>query len=390
MITLLLLGKAPTVCSAQNTDNQRIIVGAEQIPALKELLRNKQVALVVNPSSMVGKTHLVDTLYRSGVCVVRIMAPEHGFRGAEDAGETVADGQDVRTGIPILSLYGRKKKPAPEDLEGIEVVVFDIQDVGARFYTYISTLFYMMEACAQEGKKLVVLDRPNPNGHYVDGPVLDMRYASFVGIAPLPVVHGCTIGELAKLLKGEYWVENADKLDLEVVPCLHYTHQTPYDLPVRPSPNLPDMRSVLLYPSLCFFEGTIVSLGRGTPAPFQILGHPDYPECSFSFTPQQGFAARNPPLEGKICWGVDLRNKNLDSLRRRNSLDMSYLLNFYHCLPQTKDFFLANRFFDLLAGNKTLREQILAGYSEADIRASWTYDLDIYKEIRKKYLLYPE
>lgn len=354
------------------------------------MIRDKQVALVVNHSSLVGKTHLVDTLYNMGACIVRILAPEHGFRGAEDAGETVRDGQDVRTGIPILSLYGKKKKPAPEDLEGIEVVVFDVQDVGARFYTYISTLFYVMEACAEQGKQVIVLDRPNPNGHYVDGPVLDMRYTSFIGIAPLPVVHGCTVGELARLFKGEYWIGAADKLDLAVIPCKNYTHQTPYDLPVRPSPNLPNMRSVLLYPSLCFFEGTVVSLGRGTPAPFQILGHPDYPECNFSFTPESGYASRYPPQEGKTCWGLDLRTIRVDSLRKNTALSLHYLLDFYHCLPHTETFFLPNRFFDLLAGNSTFREQILAGYSEREIRTSWAYDLGIYKEIRKKYLLYAE
>jgi uncharacterized protein YbbC (DUF1343 family) len=373
-----------------SVDNQRVIVGAEQTEALLHLICDKQAALVVNHSSRIGNTHLVDTLYEIGCCIDRILAPEHGFRGAEDAGAMVSDGQDLRTGIPIVSLYGKKRKPTCEDLEGIDVVIFDIQDVGARFYTYISTLFYVLEACAEQGKQVIVLDRPNPNGHYVDGPVLDMRYSSFVGIAPLPVVHGCTVGELARLFAGEYWIGSAEKLDLQVIPCKNYTHHTPYDLPVKPSPNLPNTRAALLYPSLCFFEGTEVSIGRGTSAPFQMVGHPDFPEGDFSFIPQSGYAARYPPQEGKICWGKDLRDISPDSLRRDTALNLRYLFEFFDCIPHRETFFLPNHFFDLLAGNSSWREQMLAGKSEAEIRAGWQYDLGLYKEIRRKYLLYPE
>lgn len=380
----------PAFSQAKMLENQRIIVGAEQMEELLHLLCDKQAALVVNHSSLVGNTHLVDTLYDIGACVVRIFAPEHGFRGAEDAGETVRDGSDIRTGIPIVSLYGRKKKPGRDDLEGIDVVVFDIQDVGARFYTYISTLFYVMEACAEQGKQVIILDRPNPNGHYVDGPVLDTRFSSFVGIAPLPVVHGCTIGELARLFAGEYWIGQADKINLQVIPCKNYTHRTPYDLPVGTSPNLPNTRAALLYPSLCFFEGTEVSLARGTPAPFQMVGHPGYPDSSFSFIPRRGFAAKYPPQEGKVCFGKDFRSIPMDTLRQIHSLNLALLLDFYECVPNPETFFLANRFFDLLAGNSTLREQIIARKSEAEIRASWQYELRLFKEIRKKYLLYSE
>ena len=375
---------------AQINDNQRVVVGAEQTQALLHLICDKQTALVVNHSSFVGKTHLVDTLYDLGCCIDRILAPEHGFRGSEDAGVTVRDDVDARTGIPIVSLYGKKKKPACEDLEGIDVVVFDIQDVGARFYTYISTMFYIMEACAEQGKQVIILDRPNPNGHYVDGPVLDMRYASFVGIAPIPVVHGCTVGELARLFAGEYWIGSAQRIDLQVIPCLNYTHHTPYDLPVKTSPNLPNTRAALLYPSLCFFEGTEVSIGRGTPAPFQMVGHPDYTEGSYSFIPTAGYAARNPPQEGKTCWGMDLRHIPMDSLRRDTALNLKYLFEFFDCLPDRESFFLKNHFFDLLAGNSSWREQMMAGKTEADIRAGWQYDLSLFKAIRKKYLLYPE
>lgn len=384
------LGGTSAYAQSQKTDIQRVIVGAEQTEDLLHLICDKQTALVVNHSSLVGNTHLVDTLFDIGCCVTRIFAPEHGFRGAADAGESVRDGQDIHTGIPIVSLYGKKRKPTCEDLEGIDVVVFDIQDVGARFYTYISTLFYIMEACAEQGKQVIVLDRPNPNGHYVDGPILDMRFTSFIGIAPLPVVHGCTVGELARLFAGEYWIGDADKLDFKVIPCKNYTHHTPYDLPIGTSPNLPNTLAALLYPSICFFEGTHVSLARGTPDPFQMIGHPDYPDSSFSFTPRSGFAARYPPQEGKLCWGKDLRSIPLDSLRRDTALNLSYLFDFFNRLPHKEDFFLENHFFDKLAGNSTMREQMLAGKSEAEIRASWQYDLDLFKEIRKKYLLYPE
>ena len=367
-----------------------VIVGAAQMPVLLPLLQGKQVGLVVNQSSLVGQTHLVDTLVSSGICVTRIYAPEHGFRGGGEAGERIPDSQDARTGIPIVSLYGRKVKPQPSDLAEVEVVVVDLQDVGARFFTYISTLLYMLEACAEQGKTVIVLDRPNPNGHFVDGPMLDMRWESFVGIAPLPIAHGCTMGELARLFVGEHWIREPQPLHLVVVPCRNYTHQTPYNLQVRPSPNLPDMRSVLLYPSICLFEGTVASLGRGTFWPFQMVGHPNFPDGSFAFIPQSNAGSKYPPLAGKICRGFDLRQVPLDSLRNTKQLNLNYLLDFYREFPQKDSFFLANKFFDLLAGNSNLKAQIIAGCSEAEIRASWQSDLAIYREIRRKYLLYPD
>lgn len=385
-ITLLFWFSA-FLLSAQET---RVVVGAEQTALYLPRLRDKQVGLVVNPSSRIGKTHLVDSLYRLDVCITRIFAPEHGFRGAEEAGEKVKDDQDVRTGIPIVSLYGRKRKPSAEDLAGLDVIVFDIQDVGARFYTYISTLLYLTEACAANRVLLIVLDRPNPNGHYVDGPVLDMRLESFIGSVPLPIVHGCTVGELALMFEGEGWVNRQEKLLLTVIPCLNYTHKTPYNLPVRPSPNLPDMRSVLLYPSLCLFEGSTASIGRGTDTPFQVVGHPENACDSFSFVPISNPAAKYPPQQGWVCKGYDLRDISIDSLRVRTQLNLKWILQFYADFPNKQSFFLPNGFFDLLAGTVTLRQQIEAGKTEDEIRAAWASDLEFYKRIRRQYLLYPE
>lgn len=376
--------------SPSGRPNPEIVVGAAQLGVLLPLLRDHQVGLVVNNSSLVGQTHLVDTLFGSGVCVTRIFGPEHGFRGGAEAGERIPDGYDARTGIPVVSLYGRKVKPLPGDLADVDIVIFDIQDVGTRFFTYISTLLYVLEACAEQGKSVIVLDRPNPNGHYVDGPMLDMRWESFVGIAPVPIAHGCTVGELARLFVGEHWIKEPQPLRLTVIPCRNYTHQTPYNLPVRPSPNLPDMRSVLLYPSICLFEGTVASLGRGTLWPFQMVGHPNYPEATFAFIPQSNAGSRYPPLAGKICRGLDLRHIPLDSLRMAKQLNLSYLLDFYQEFPQKDSFFLGNNFFNLLAGSNHLKEQIIAGCSEAEIRASWQSDLVAYREIRRKYLLYPD
>lgn len=383
----LLLLAIPFLSTAQA---ERVIVGAERTELYLPLLRNKQIGLVVNPSSRIGTTHLVDSLYQLGLCITRIFAPEHGFRGAEEAGERVRDDQDPRTGIPIVSLYGRKKKPSGDDLAELDVVVFDIQDVGARFYTYISTLLYLMEACAENRVPLIILDRPNPNGHYIDGPVLDMRLESFVGSVPLPIVHGCTVGELARMFEGEGWVNRQERLHLRVIPCLNYNHQTPYDLPVRPSPNLPDMRSVLLYPSLCLFEGSTVSVGRGTDTPFQLVGHPDNECDTFSFIPKPNAGSKYPPQQGLVCKGYDLRHVSIDSLRMRTELNLNWLLKFYQDFPNKSAFFLPNGFFNLLSGTTTLRQQMEAGKTEAEIRASWAPNLAFYKEIRKRYLLYPE
>jgi uncharacterized protein YbbC (DUF1343 family) len=387
---LLLLMLCSQLTSLAQTP--RIIPGAERTELYLPWIKDKQIGLVVNNTSMVGATHLADTLLSLHQCVLRIFAPEHGFRGEADAGSTVHDGVDNRTGIPIKSLYGRKKKPTAEDLAGLDVVIFDIQDVGARFFTYIYTMLYVLEACAENNIPVIILDRPNPNGHYVDGPVLDMRFESFVGAMPLPMVHGCTVGELARLFSGEGWMYHPRELQLKVAPCLNYTHQSRYTLPIRPSPNLVDMRSILLYPSICLFEGTIVSLGRGTDWPFQMYGHPDFFKDSldFSFVPRPNPAALNPPQNGWLCRGYDLRQVPLDSIWAEKRINLAYLINYYREFPNKPIFFLENKFFNLLAGNATLRNQIEAGLSEAEIRATWQEDLRFYREIRQKYLLYPD
>ncbi len=375
---------------AQSIDNQGIIVGAERLEVLLRLVEGKEVALVVNHSSLVGNTHLVDTLHSLGVCISVIFAPEHGFRGDADAGEHVYDGFDLRTGVAIVSLYGKHRKPTPEDLIGTEVVIFDIQDVGARFYTYISTLFYVLEACAENGKDAIVLDRPNPNGHYVDGPVLDPRLTSFVGIAPLPIVHGCTVGELAKLFVGEFWIYKPESLRLFVIPCLNYTHSTPYELPVPPSPNLPTTRSVLLYPSLCLFEGSTCSVGRGTDWPFEVVGHPDFPCDSFNFLPRPNASNKYPVHSGWLCGGWDFRKISVDSLQASKQLNLNWLLEFYQQFPNKAIFFREDNFIDLLSGTRSLKQQMLEGKTEAEIRATWADDLAAYRVIRQRYLIYPE
>lgn len=364
--------------------------GAEQLELYLPHLKDKNIGLVVNHTSRTGKTHLVDTLFKLNQYISRIFVPEHGFRGDADAGEKIRDGLDPQTGTPIVSLYGKKKKPAPEDFAFVDVMVFDIQDVGARFYTYISTLYYVMEACAENGIPLIVLDRPNPNGHYIDGPVLDMRLESFVGVAPLPIVHGCTVGELARLMAGEYWFHKAQYLKLTVIPCENYTHFQHFDLPLKPSPNLPNNLSVQLYPSLCLFEGTTFSLGRGTDWPFQMFGHPDLMSGEYRFIPRPNAASKYPPQEGRSCRGYDLRYLPIDSLRHTGKLNLEWLLDAYRDFPDKGQFFLKNNFFDLLAGTRQLRFQIEDGCSEAEIRSTWAYDLGQYQILRCKYLLYPE
>jgi uncharacterized protein YbbC (DUF1343 family) len=382
---------APLPYPAPAQAAHRVITGAERFDTLLPMLARKRVACVVNHTSLCSPTtHLVDSLLHRGINVQRIFAPEHGFRGNAEAGATIKDGKDERTGLPVVSLYGKKKKPDAGDLADVDIVLFDIQDVGARFYTYISTLLYVMEACAEQDKPLVVLDRPNPNGHYVDGPVLELPHRSFVGIAPLPIVHGCTLGELAQLFQGEDFFKNLKKkLRLSIISCQNYTHNTPYNLPVAPSPNLPDMRSVLLYPSICLFEGTTASLGRGTPYPFQMIGHPDFPNRGFSFVPRSVPAALTPPQMNNTCYGYDLREISLEQLRNTRQLNLSWLLRFYADFSDKKAFFLENLFFDKLAGNTSLREMIVARKSEADLRAVWEPALTQFKNTRRKYLLYP-
>ncbi len=356
------------------------------------MLEGKRVAVCANQTSMVGMTHLVDTLIVRKVNVVSIFCPEHGFRGEAEAGASISSSVDAKTGVPIVSLYGKNKKPTPEQMKGLDVVVFDIQDVGCRFYTYISTLSYVMEAAAENGVSVIVLDRPNPNGYFVDGPVLDLKFKSFVGMHPVPVVHGMTIGEYARMVNGEGWLSNGASCELTVVPMMDYTHRTRYSLPVAPSPNLQTDEAIYLYPSLCLFEGTAVSVGRGTQTPFQVYGHPSLKTGDFYFTPRpiKG-VSENPPQKGLECRGFDLTDYARQMRDSINSFNISYLLTAFENFPQNQtEFFTNSAFFDKLAGTDQLRKQIFSHRTEAEIRASWQSQLDEFKQMRKKYLLYPD
>jgi uncharacterized protein YbbC (DUF1343 family) len=368
-----------------NTKQQELKLGIERPQEYLPFLEGKSVALVVNQTSAIGENHLVDILLSEKMAVKTIFAPEHGFRGKADAGEKVKDGVDVKTGLPIISLYGKHKKPTPEDLKNIDIVVFDIQDVGARFYTYISTLHYIMEACAENNIKVLVLDRPNPNGHFVDGNVLDLKFKSFVGMHPIPVVHGMTIAEYAQMINGEKWLENGLQCDLEIIKCENYDRNEIYELPIKPSPNLPNAQSINLYPSICFFEGTQISIGRGTAFPFQVVGSPLTKQegSDFTFIPKSTSGAKYPKHENKECYGLDLRNEKIF-----NSLDLTLLIQFYKRYKDKDHFFLENNFIDLLAGTDQLRKDIQAGKTAKEIKASWEPALSQFKETRKKYLLY--
>lgn len=364
----------------------KVTTGAERMDQYLPLLKGKRIGMVVNHTSIVGpeKVHLLDTLLRLNVHIVKVFAPEHGFRGNADAGETVKNGKDNRTGVSILSLYGSNKKPTAAQLEDIDVVLFDIQDVGARFYTYISTLYYVMEACAENKKEMIVLDRPNPCD-YVEGPVLKPAYRSFVGMLPIPVLHGCTVGELAQMINGEGWIANRKQAcSLKVIPTKGWTHGQPYILPVKPSPNLPNAQSIRLYASLCPFEATKVSVGRGTTFPFQVLGAPNKKYGSFTFTPRPlpGFD-KNPMHKDEICYGEDLRHAE-----DVNGFTLSYFLRFYHLSGEGAAFFSRARWFDLLMGTDSVRKAIVKGQSEKEIRNSWQKELQVYQVTRKKYLLY--
>ena len=365
-----------------------VITAAERIALYHPLLQNKKVALVVNQTSIVRESHLVDTLLKLGVNIRVIFAPEHGFRGKADAGEVIDDTKDTKTGLSIISIYGKKKKPSTEDLKDVDIVVFDIQDVGVRFYTYISTLHYVMEACAEYKKPLMVLDRPNPNGYFIDGEILDPAYKSFVGMHQVPTVYGMTIGEYAKMINGEGWLPNKAICDLTVIECKNYTHDTFYELPVKPSPNLPNIRSILLYPSVCFFEGTTLSLGRGTEKQFQVIGHPSL-KSDFSFTPMPNEGAKEPPLKGEKCYGTDLSNITTGSIIKDKRINLSYLIDYHKKMKSANQkFFLDNNFIDKLAGSDQLRKQILAGKSEEEIRMTWKPGLEKFMKVRQKYLIY--
>jgi uncharacterized protein YbbC (DUF1343 family) len=359
-----------------------VVTGADQIESFYKALTGKRVALVVNHTSRIGTTHLADSLKALGVNIVKIFGPEHGFRGNAADGELVNDSVDVRTGIALVSLYGKNKKPTRQQLEDVDVVIFDIQDVGTRFYTYISTMHYVMEACAEANKKVIILDRPNPNA-FVDGPVNEKPFQSFVAMHPIPIAHGLTVGELAQMINGEGWLINKLHCDIEIIQVKNWKHTDEYALPVGPSPNLPNDQAIRLYPSICLFEGTVISLGRGTLFPFQVLGNPELKDMPFTFTPVtlKGVAVK-PPHENKLCYGIDLRT---ETPGRRINLD--YLFTMYRAYPDKEKFFIP--YFDILAGTPVLKQQIRDGLTEEQIRESWRKDLDVYKEKRKKYLLYP-
>lgn len=367
--------------------NAQVSVGAEQTAEYLPLLKGKNVAVVVNPTSHIKQRHLVDSLLTLGVKIKTIFAPEHGFRGDQEAGAHIKSGVDSATKLPVISLYGNRKKPTAADVKGIQYIVFDIQDVGARFYTYISTLHYIMESCAENKIPLLILDRPNPNGHYVDGPVLDTNFKSFVGMHPVPVVHGMTVGEYAKMINGEKWLPKGTQCQLTVVKCKNYTHQVMYKLPIKPSPNLPTVESVYLYPSLCFFEGTDVSVGRGTNKPFESVGKPGFTKGSYEFTPVRiSGVAENPPYAGQKCTGILLTEFGKSFMPLHNGLYLSWLVDFYKESADKDKFF--NDFFDKLAGTDQLRKQVIAGKTADEIVKSWQPALDTYKAMRKKYLLY--
>ena len=380
--------------SSKNSSNkevsiEEIVVGAERINDYLPLLKDKTVAGVFNQSSLIQEKHIVDILIENDVELKKVFTLEHGFRGKADAGAEISDDFDAKTNLPLVSLYGKNKKPDPEQLEGIDIILFDVQDVGVRFYTYISTLHYVMESAAEEGVEVIVLDRPNPNGHYVDGPILNAEYKSFIGMHPVPVVHGMTIGEYAKMINGEGWLKDKVTCNLKVITCHDYTKGQFYDLPVRPSPNLPNARSIFLYPSLCFFEGTSVSIGRGTNLQFQVVGHPNLKHYSYVFNPKPMFGAKNPKHNGESCYGLNLSDLDVEALHFKEQLDLSILIRMYSEVTATgSEFFTRPSFFDKLAGSDVLRNQIIKGLTEEEIRNTWEEDLIKYQETRSKYLLY--
>jgi uncharacterized protein YbbC (DUF1343 family) len=366
-----------------------IQVGADRTSEYLPLLKGKSIAIVANQSSNIKKTHLVDSLLSLGIDIKKAFCPEHGFRGTVDAGENVKTYKDKKTGLAIISLYGKtNKKPSAADLKNVDIVVFDIQDVGVRFYTYLSTLHYVMEACAENKKKLIVLDRPNPNGHYIDGPVMEDKYKSFLGLHPVPLVYGMTIGEYAEMINGEGWLKNKVKCDLQVIHLVGYTHKDLYQLPVRPSPNLPNMTSVYLYPSLGLFEGTVMSVGRGTDLPFQVIGHPNLKGGNYTFTPQPRTGATEPKYNGQLCRGYNLAEFGAEYMKDTHKLYLFWLIGSYKNIADKEDFFDEN--FNFHAGNATLKKQIQEGVSEEAIRKSWDDGLKKFKVIRKKYLLYTD
>lgn len=378
-----------TLCTnAQKTNNSRIAVGAEQISEYFPILKNKKIAVFSNHTGMIGNKHTVDVLLENKLNVVAIFSPEHGFRGDADAGEHVSSSVDSKTGVPILSLYdGKAGRPSEESMRKFDVLLVDIQDVGLRFYTYYISMVKLMDACAEYNRKMIILDRPNPNGHYVDGPILDMKYKSGVGWLPIPVVHGMTLGELALMVNGEKWLPASKECDVTVIKCKNYTHHSLYQLPVAPSPNLPNMKAIYLYPSTCYFEATPVSLGRGTSLPFQIYGHPNMRGYDYSFTPKSVPGAKNPPQLDKLCYGKDLSGLS-DKEIWEKGVDLSYVIDAYTNLNMGEHFF--RPFFELLIGTDYVRKMIIQGKSADEIKAMWKDDVEKFKVQRKPYLLYAE
>lgn len=385
-LLILILSLCCTLLACQAQTTERVVVGAEQTDRYLPLLDGKRVAIFSNHTGMVGDKHLLDVLIENGVNVTAIFSPEHGFRGNADAGEHVSSSVDKKTGVPILSLYdGKGNKPSTASMQKFDVLVMDIQDVGLRFYTYYITMCRLMDACAEHSREVLLLDRPNPNGHYVDGPILDMKYKSGVGWLPIPVVHGMTLGELAQMVNGEGWLPEKLQCRLTIIPCLNYTHQTLYELPIAPSPNLPNMKAVYLYPSICLFEGTPVSLGRGTDMPFQVYGHPAMKGYDFSFTPRSKAGAKNPPQQNKLCHGVDLRGLSNEAIWAKG-LDLTYVIDAYRNLNMGDKFFTS--FFNLLIGTDKVKKMIIEGKSAEEIRATWQEDVEKFKKQRKPYLIY--
>lgn len=375
-----------SACSQPKLKNQPTAfkTGAEQIDQYLPSLLGKNIALVVNHTSTIGKTHLADTLQKLGVKIVSIFAPEHGFRGTASDGEHVANNVDLKTGIPLISLYGKNLRPTPEQLKNIDLIIFDIQDVGVRFYTYPTTMHYVMEACAEHNKKFLVLDRPNPTGHLIDGPILNLKYKTMVGWNPVPVLHGLTVGELAKMINGENWLRNNGKCDLQVIENKDYSHKMRYILPIAPSPNLPNQQSINLYAALCLFEAMDASIGRGTDTQFQVIGSTNARFGNYTFTPTPKPGSVNPPLKGQKCFGIDLTKLPAENL----GFSLKYVIDFLQKSKNKEKFINNIAHFDRLAGSDTLRKQLLAGYSEKKIRLSWQKDLAVYKKMREKYLLY--
>jgi uncharacterized protein YbbC (DUF1343 family) len=391
--TLLFLPLLFTCSNAQNKDNlelnNTIIVGSEQTTEYFPLLKGKRIGVVANQTSFIKNIHLVDSLFNADFDLVKVFGPEHGFRGKAADGEHVENDIDAKTGIQIVSLYGANRKPSAKDMEGLDIVIFDIQDVGARFYTYISTMSYVMEACAENGIEFLVLDRPNPHGDYIDGPVLEKQHSSFVGLHPVPVIHGMTVGEYAQMVNGEGWLKSDNKCMLTVIPCKNYDHNIIYELPIPPSPNLPNNIAIQLYPSLCLFEGTFISIGRGTYFPFQVYGHPDYLLGSYTFTPRKIPGVSNfPKYEGELCFGQSLKGYAEEILMKDRRLHLKWLIAMHDYFEESGDFF--TNYFSKLAGTNELQIQIYKGKNEDEIRASWQDDLNKFRQIRKKYLIYTD